>query len=151
MFRARDERSKIIGIAIPLMVGAVYLFLQYRCATIIPVVAIPVSLVCTLAILSLFGATIDDFSLFGLVVAVGTIVVRTSTLRGKLSFGSVTDSVGRELEVFTRTRRVQPSPANYPASSRTSKCDCTQPEHSRSSLLRSLISGGAIAELTSSA
>ncbi|MFM0517609.1 MULTISPECIES: efflux RND transporter permease subunit [Caballeronia] len=68
------EVAKTIGIAILLVVGVVYLFLQNWRATIIPVVAIPVSLVGTFAILSLFGASINNLSLFGLVLAVGIVV-----------------------------------------------------------------------------
>lgn len=68
------EVAKTIGIAILLVVGVVYLFLQNWRATIIPVVAIPVSLVGTFAVLSLFGASINNLSLFGLVLAVGIVV-----------------------------------------------------------------------------
>ena len=69
-----DEVIKTIIIAILLVVGVVYLFLQNWRATIIPVVAIPVSLLGTFTILSLFGASINNLSLFGLVLAVGIVV-----------------------------------------------------------------------------
>ncbi|MGF6767927.1 hydrophobe/amphiphile efflux-1 (HAE1) family protein [Paraburkholderia sp. GAS199] len=68
------EVIKTIIIAILLVVGVVYLFLQNWRATIIPVVAIPVSLLGTFTILSLFGASINNLSLFGLVLAVGIVV-----------------------------------------------------------------------------
>jgi hydrophobe/amphiphile efflux-1 (HAE1) family protein len=68
------EVIKTIFIAILLVVGVVYLFLQNWRATIIPVVAIPVSLIGTFSILSLFGASINNLSLFGLVLAVGIVV-----------------------------------------------------------------------------
>jgi predicted RND superfamily exporter protein len=45
-----------IGIAILLVVGVVYLFLQSWRATIIPVVAIPISLLGTFTVLGLTGA-----------------------------------------------------------------------------------------------
>jgi len=63
-----------IGIAILLVVGVVYLFLQSWRATIIPVIAIPVSLVGAFSILALFGISINNLSLFGLVLAVGIVV-----------------------------------------------------------------------------
>jgi hydrophobe/amphiphile efflux-1 (HAE1) family protein len=63
-----------IGIAILLVVGVVYLFLQSWRATIIPVVAIPVSLVGAFSILAALGISINNLSLFGLVLAVGIVV-----------------------------------------------------------------------------
>ncbi len=68
------EVIKTIVIAIMLVVGVVYLFLQNWRATIIPVVAIPVSLVGAFTILSMFGISINNLSLFGLVLAVGIVV-----------------------------------------------------------------------------
>ncbi len=56
------------------MVGVVFLFLQTWRATIIPVVAIPVSLVGTFSILSALGISINNLSMFGLVLAVGIVV-----------------------------------------------------------------------------
>src|SRR5258708_14469832 len=63
-----------IGIAILLVIGVVYLFLQSWRATIIPVVAIPVSLVGAFSILAALGISINNVSLFGLVLAVGIVV-----------------------------------------------------------------------------
>src|SRR6202007_696135 len=63
-----------IGIAILLVVGVVYLFLQSWRATIIPVVAIPVSLVGAFSVLAALGLSINNLSLFGLVLAVGIVV-----------------------------------------------------------------------------
>lgn len=63
-----------IGIAMLLVVGVVYLFLQSWRATIIPVIAIPVSLVGAFSILAVFGISINNLSLFGLVLAVGIVV-----------------------------------------------------------------------------
>jgi hydrophobe/amphiphile efflux-1 (HAE1) family protein len=63
-----------IFVAILLVVGVVFLFLQNWRATVIPVVAIPVSLVGTFAILSAFGISLNNLSLFGLVLAVGIVV-----------------------------------------------------------------------------
>jgi hydrophobe/amphiphile efflux-1 (HAE1) family protein len=63
-----------IAIAIALVVGVVYLFLQSWRATIIPVIAIPVSLVGAFTLLALLGVSINNLSLFGLVLAVGIVV-----------------------------------------------------------------------------
>jgi hydrophobe/amphiphile efflux-1 (HAE1) family protein len=63
-----------VGIAIILVIGVVYLFLQSWRATIIPVVAIPVSLVGAFSMLAALGTSINNLSLFGLVLAVGIVV-----------------------------------------------------------------------------
>jgi len=63
-----------IFIAVALVVGVVYLFLQSWRATIIPVVAIPISLIGTFTALAMTGASINNLSLFGLVLAVGIVV-----------------------------------------------------------------------------
>ena len=60
--------------AILLVVLVVVLFLQTWRAAIIPLVAIPVSLIGTFFIMSLFGFTLNTLSLFGLVLAVGIVV-----------------------------------------------------------------------------
>jgi hydrophobe/amphiphile efflux-1 (HAE1) family protein len=69
-----EEVIKTLVIAIVLVVGVVYLFLQSWRATIIPVVAIPISLIGTFTILFISGASINNLSLFGLVLAVGIVV-----------------------------------------------------------------------------
>jgi HAE1 family hydrophobic/amphiphilic exporter-1 len=68
------EVAKTILEAIALVVVVVILFLQTWRATIIPVVAIPVSLVGTFGILSALGYSLNTLSLFGLVLAVGIVV-----------------------------------------------------------------------------
>ena len=69
-----NEVIKTIGIAILLVVGVVYLFLQSWRATIIPVIAIPISLVGTFTLLALTHGSINNLSLFGVVLAVGIVV-----------------------------------------------------------------------------
>jgi hydrophobe/amphiphile efflux-1 (HAE1) family protein len=69
-----NEVIKTISVAILLVVGVVFLFLQTWRATIIPVVAIPVSLVGTFSILAALGISLNNLSLFGLVLAVGIVV-----------------------------------------------------------------------------
>ncbi|MGE5517471.1 MAG: efflux RND transporter permease subunit [Bacteroidota bacterium] len=60
--------------AVLLVVVVVVLFLQTWRASVVPVVAIPVSLVGTFAILSAMGYSLNNLSLFGLVLAVGIVV-----------------------------------------------------------------------------
>jgi hydrophobe/amphiphile efflux-1 (HAE1) family protein len=63
-----------IFVAILLVVGVVFLFLQTWRASLIPVIAIPVSLVGTFLILLALGISLNNLSLFGLVLAVGIVV-----------------------------------------------------------------------------
>src|ERR1700751_1863256 len=63
-----------IFVAILLVVGVVFLFLQTWRASLIPVIAIPVSLVGTFIILYALGISLNNLSLFGLVLAVGIVV-----------------------------------------------------------------------------
>ena len=60
--------------AIVLVVLVVVVFLQTWRAAIIPLIAIPVSLIGTFFLMALFGFTINTLSLFGLVLAVGIVV-----------------------------------------------------------------------------
>jgi hydrophobe/amphiphile efflux-1 (HAE1) family protein len=60
--------------AIALVVIVVIVFLQRWRAAIIPLVAIPVSLIGTLAILLAVGYSLNNLSLFGLVLAIGVVV-----------------------------------------------------------------------------
>ncbi len=60
--------------AIMLVVIVVVVFLQTWRASIIPLVAVPVSLVGTFAIMHLFGFSLNALSLFGLVLAIGIVV-----------------------------------------------------------------------------
>ncbi|CAB1370899.1 efflux RND transporter permease subunit [Denitratisoma oestradiolicum] len=57
-----------------LVVGVVFLFLQNWRATLIPMVAVPVSLIGTFAGLWLFGFSINTLTLFAMVLAIGIVV-----------------------------------------------------------------------------
>jgi HAE1 family hydrophobic/amphiphilic exporter-1 len=61
-------------IAIVLVIFVVYLFLQDWRATLIPMLAVPVSLIGTFVLFPLFGFSINTLSLFGLVLAIGLVV-----------------------------------------------------------------------------
>ena len=75
---AVTQGMKEIGItlviAIILVILVVYLFLQDWRATLIPLLAVPVSLVGTFVFFPLFGFSINTLSLFGLVLAIGLVV-----------------------------------------------------------------------------
>ena len=60
--------------ALALVVLVVYLFLQGWRATIIPMLAIPVSLIATFAVMAAFGFSINSLTLCGLVLAIGLVV-----------------------------------------------------------------------------
>jgi hydrophobe/amphiphile efflux-1 (HAE1) family protein len=69
-----DAVIDTIGEAIVLVVLVVIVFLQSWRAAIIPLVAIPVSLVGTFFFMAAFGYTLNNLSLFGLVLAIGIVV-----------------------------------------------------------------------------
>ncbi|HUR94088.1 MAG TPA: efflux RND transporter permease subunit [Gemmatimonadales bacterium] len=69
-----QEVIKTLFEAILLVVIVVVLFLQTWRASIIPLVAVPISIVGTFAILLGFGFSINTLSLFGLVLAIGIVV-----------------------------------------------------------------------------
>ncbi len=69
-----QELYKSIIEAVLLVVLVVLLFLQTWRATLIPVVAIPISLIGTFAIMQAMGFTLNMLTLFGLVLAVGIVV-----------------------------------------------------------------------------
>ena len=52
----------------------VFLFLQNWRATLIPLLAVPVSLIGTFAIFPMLGFSINTLSLFGLILAIGLVV-----------------------------------------------------------------------------
>lgn len=69
-----DEVVKTFFEAMLLVVLVVFVFLQNWRATVIPVLAIPVSLVGTFAGMYLFGFSINLLTLFGMVLAIGIVV-----------------------------------------------------------------------------
>ena len=69
-----EEVVKTLLIAMTLVVLVVYLFLQSWQATLIPAVAVPVSLIGTLAGMQALGFSINTLTLFGMVLAIGIVV-----------------------------------------------------------------------------
>src|SRR5579862_1013642 len=61
-------------IAMALVILVVYVFLQNWRATLIPMIAVPVSLIGTFAVFPALGFSINTLSLFGLVLAIGLVV-----------------------------------------------------------------------------
>lgn len=75
-FISRSIREVIITLfqAVGLVILVVFLFLQNWRATLIPSIAIPVSLIGTFAVMSVLGYSINTITLFGLVLAIGIVV-----------------------------------------------------------------------------
>jgi hydrophobe/amphiphile efflux-1 (HAE1) family protein len=68
------EVEVTLGIAVVLVLLVVFLFLQSWRATIIPMLAVPVSLTGTFAAFAALGFSINTLTLFGLVLAIGIVV-----------------------------------------------------------------------------
>ncbi len=69
-----DEVYETLIIAALLVALVVYVFLQNLRATAIPIIAIPVSIIATFAVMNMMGMTINTISLFGLILAIGIVV-----------------------------------------------------------------------------
>jgi HAE1 family hydrophobic/amphiphilic exporter-1 len=69
-----DEIVTTLFEAMLLVILVVFLFLQNWRATLIPVIAVPVSLIGTFAVFPLLGFSVNTLSLFGLVLAIGLVV-----------------------------------------------------------------------------
>jgi len=63
-----------LGLVIALVILVIFLFLRRVTATIIPALAVPISLIATLGAMYLFGFSINNISLLGLTLAVGLVV-----------------------------------------------------------------------------
>jgi multidrug efflux pump len=66
------ERTLILSVVLVIVV--VFLFLRSAYATLIPSVAVPVSLIATFSVMYLFGFSIDNLSLMALTIATGFVV-----------------------------------------------------------------------------
>ncbi|MGD9668215.1 MAG: efflux RND transporter permease subunit [Hyphomicrobiaceae bacterium] len=69
-----DAVVSTIGEAVILVILVVVLFLQTWRAAIIPILAIPISLIGTFFVMAMFGFSLNNLSLFGLVLAIGIVV-----------------------------------------------------------------------------
>ncbi len=68
------EMVKTLFAALALVILVVFIFLQGWRATLIPALAVPVSLIGTFAVFPMLGFSINTLSLFGLVLAIGLVV-----------------------------------------------------------------------------
>ena len=68
------EVYEALGIAIALVLLVTYLFLGSLRATLVPAVAVPVSVIATFMVMAAFGYTINTLTLLGLVLAIGLVV-----------------------------------------------------------------------------
>jgi hydrophobic/amphiphilic exporter-1 (mainly G- bacteria), HAE1 family len=68
------EIYKTLGEALVLVIIVVFIFLQGWRATLIPLLAVPVSLIGTFIVFPLLGFSVNTLSLFGLVLAIGLVV-----------------------------------------------------------------------------
>ena len=69
-----DDVEKTLLISIGLVIVVVFVFLRNGRATLIPAVAVPVSLVGTFAVMYLFGYSLDNLSLMAMTIATGFVV-----------------------------------------------------------------------------
>src|SRR5207302_7585157 len=69
-----SEIVQTLLIAIVLVLLVVFIFLQNWRATLIPMIAVPVSLIGTFAVFPVLGFSINTLSLFALVLAIGLVV-----------------------------------------------------------------------------
>ena len=69
-----DDVQFTLGLSIALVVLVIFLFLKSFAATLIPSLALPVSLIGTCAFMYLFGYSIDNISLLAITLAVGFVV-----------------------------------------------------------------------------
>jgi HAE1 family hydrophobic/amphiphilic exporter-1 len=69
-----SEITKTLFLALALVILVVFVFLQGWRATLIPALAVPVSLIGTFAVFPMLGFSINTLSLFGLVLAIGLVV-----------------------------------------------------------------------------
>src|SRR5687768_14907020 len=72
--RSIKEAQETLLITAALVILIIFLFLATLRSTIIPSVAIPVSIVATFAVLGLFGYSINTLTLLGLILAIGIVV-----------------------------------------------------------------------------
>ena len=81
-----DDTQFELMMAIALVVMIIYLFLRNIPATIIPGVAVPLSLIGTFAVMYVMGFSVNALTLFGLVLAIGgTVLIATKGNLGSLA------------------------------------------------------------------
>ncbi len=71
---AVGDTERSLGLAVVLVIGVVFVFLQSRRATLIPAVVLPLSILGTFGPMYLLGYSIDNLSLMALTIATGFVV-----------------------------------------------------------------------------
>jgi hydrophobic/amphiphilic exporter-1 (mainly G- bacteria), HAE1 family len=71
---AVNDVEVTLAITIGLVVLVIFMFLRRITATVIPTLAVPISLICTFGLMYVLGYSIDNISLLGLTLAVGLVV-----------------------------------------------------------------------------
>jgi hydrophobic/amphiphilic exporter-1 (mainly G- bacteria), HAE1 family len=123
-----EEIYKTLVEALILVIIVVFIFLQGWRATLIPLFAVPVSLVSTFALFPLLGFSVNTLSLLGLVLAIGLVVDDAIV---------VVEAVERHIEdgFVAPRRRDQGDGAGFRTGNRdcTHSCGCLHPDrvHSR--------------------
>ena len=104
-----------LGLAIVLVLVILFLFLQNWRATIVPSLAIPISLVGTFAFIKVFGFSINQLTLLGLVLATGLVVddaivvieaVSKNLEKGMKPIDAALDSMGQLIGALIATSLV---------------------------------------------
>ena len=72
--RSISEAKETLVIAAVLVIVIIFVFLRTLRATIIPAIAIPVSIIATFAMLAALGYSVNTFTLLGLILAIGIVV-----------------------------------------------------------------------------
>ncbi|MGH6690621.1 MAG: efflux RND transporter permease subunit, partial [Gammaproteobacteria bacterium] len=72
--RSIQEARETLVITAAIVIGIIFLFLGTLRATVIPALAIPVSIVATFAILAAMGFSVNSLTLLGLILAIGIVV-----------------------------------------------------------------------------
>jgi len=72
--RSIQEARETLGLTAVLVIAIIFLFLATLRATVIPALAIPVSLIATCAVLAALGYSINSLTLLGLILAIGIVV-----------------------------------------------------------------------------
>jgi len=72
--RSIRETMYTLGLAAVLVVIIIFVFLRNLRATIIPGLAIPVSIIASFGLMYVFGYTINTFTLLALILAIGLVV-----------------------------------------------------------------------------
>jgi HAE1 family hydrophobic/amphiphilic exporter-1 len=97
-----QEIYRTLWQALLLVILVVFVFLQSIRATLIPVAAVPVSLIGTFAFFPLLGFSVNTLSLFGLVLAIGLVVDDAIVVVEAVEKSSRTGLRGRPSGPWTR-------------------------------------------------